>query len=404
MKRLSIFISAIAIISSLICLGWNGVSSSDNSPINNHQVSARYIVHFKPGVSYERMQEIYQQAGATLEKDVPQINAQVIKISSPSRVPANNFNYPGEVDYIEPDYSVQAESMPDDTYENQQWGLFKIHAPEAWGITHSNRTIKIAVLDSGIDSSHPDLASKIVAQKNFTDSPTTEDIYGHGTHVAGIVAAITNNHTGIAGVAYNASLMNVKVLSDRGGGSYSWIIQGIIWAADNGAQVINMSMDGGVDSPSLKQAVDYAWSKGAVVIAAAGNNGNDNPTYPAAYPECIAVAATDQNDSLYSFSDYGNWVDVAAPGSSISTMNGGKYLTMEGTSMAAPFVSGLAGLAFAVARDTNRDGRLNDEVRHAIQSGADKIGSADIRSGRINAYKTITSLLPHPPSLEMNSQ
>jgi thermitase len=166
----------------------------------------------------------------------------------------------GELDSSKTDSVAKAVGNSNDTDFSKQWGLAKIQAPEAWNITHSSSTIKIAILDSGIDSSHTDLASKVVAEKNFTDSPTTEDVYGHGTHVAGIVAAINDNKNGVAGVAYNASLMNVKVLSDTGAGSYAWITQGIIWAAYNGANVINMSMCGDVDSPDLKKAVDYAWN------------------------------------------------------------------------------------------------------------------------------------------------
>jgi thermitase len=297
-----------------------------------------------------------------------------------------------EVASVEPDYAVKVADIPNDKSFGQQWGLAKIKAPQAWDITHSNSNVKIAILDSGIDSTDVDLASKIVEKKNFTDSPTAEDKYGHGTIVAGIAAAITDNGIGIAGVAYNASLMNVKVLGDNGGGSYSWIIEGIIWAADNGANVINLSVDGDVDYAPLKQAIDYAWNKGVVIVAAAGNNGNSNPTYPADYANCLAVAATDSSDHLCSFSDYGNWVDVAAPGSAISTLPDNKYGWMGGTSIAAPFVSGLAGLAFAVARDTNGDGKVNDEIRSAIRNGCDRIGISGIGSGRINAYNTISNL------------
>jgi thermitase len=291
------------------------------------------------------------------------------------------------------------EDIPDDANYSQQWGLTIVQAPQAWKITHGSSTIKIAILDSGIDSNHPDLAAKIVEKKNFSDSPTVEDKYGHGTHVAGIAAAATNNKIGIAGMGYNTSLMNVKVLGDGGGGAYSWIIQGITWAADNGANVINLSMDGSVDSPALKQAIDYAWNKGVVIVTSASNNGRSVPSYPAAYNNCISVAATDKQDRLCSYSDYGSWVDVAAPGTSFSTLPGNSYVAMGGTSMAAPYVSGLAALAFSVANDSNGDGRVNDEIKDAIQTGCDDIGVSDIGSGRINAYRTLSLLLsmPHLP-------
>ena len=398
MKKLLALVPLILILIFLFSQsGCQGITySSGNSQSNIRTETDRFIVHLKPGVSLTRMQPVYQQIGAALKEDIPRINSQVIEIPTDPIINLNNLN---EIDYVEPDSEVKAQEISDDPDFARQWGLAKIQAPASWQITHSSSTIKIAVLDSGIDIAHPDLVGKVVAAKNFTDSQTTEDIYGHGTHVAGIIAGITNNAIGIAGVAYNASLMDVKVLGDNGGGAYSWIIQGVIWAADNGANVINMSMDGYVDSPAWRQAVDYAWSKGAVVVAAAGNNGKSTPTYPASYENCIAVAATDPDDKLYSFSDYGDWVDVAAPGSAISTMVGNKYGVMTGTSMAAPFVSGLAGLAFAVAMDTNGDGKRNDEVRNAIQNGADRVSVSGTGSGRINAYKTISSLLSVPSTV-----
>jgi len=148
-----------------------------------------------------------------------------------------------------------------------------------------------------IKSSHEDLTGKVVAAKNFTTSRTTDDKYGHGTHVAGIAAAVTNNSKGVAGAGVNCSLMNGKVLGDNGSGAYSWLINGIIWAADNGANVSNMSLSGSSESQALLDAVNYAWGKGVVLVAAAGNNGNSTPVYPAFYDNVIAVAATDQNDN-----------------------------------------------------------------------------------------------------------
>jgi thermitase len=360
--------------------------------------AGNFIVCFKPGISHDEIQEIYHQTGAVLEKDIPQIGAQIIKMPLDAAARDRFLPYLKEVYSVEPDSLVRPAGIPADTPNDvgfsRQWALIKIQAPQAWNITHGSNKVKIAILDSGIDSNHPDLASKVVANKNFSDSPTLEDKYGHGTHVAGIAAANTNNRIGIAGSGYNSSLMNVKVLGDGGGGAYSWIIQGIIWAADNGANVINLSMCGDVDSPAMKQAVDYAWNKGLVVVTAASNNGKSIPSYPAAYDNSLAVAATDAEDHLCAYSDWGTWVDVAAPGSSFSTLPGNNYAAMGGTSMAAPYVSGLAALAFTLAVDTNGDGKVNDEIRAAIQNGCDNLGISGIGSGRINAYKTISLLLP----------
>jgi len=238
-----------------------------------------------------------------------------------------------------------------------------------------------------------------VANVNFTDSTSYKDIYGHGTHVAGIAAAIPDNSIGIAGLGYDATIMNVKVLGDDGKGSYSWIAQGIVWAADNGAKVINMSLGGTSPSSTLEDAINYAWSKGAVVVAAAGNSGTSSPFYPACYSKAIAVAATDQIDKVPSWSNYGDWVDVAAPGNGIySTLANSSYGYKTGTSMASPFVSGLAALVFTVVRDTNGNRLLNDEVRTQIEANCDDIGVSGIGNGRINAYKSVSNFSTSAPA------
>ncbi len=265
---------------------------------------------------------------------------------------------------------------------NVQWDMTKVQAPQAWDITKGSQNVIIAILDTGIDVNHPDLAGKVVSSVNFTDSSTPyANGQSHATHVAGIAAAITNNGVGIAGLGRNSSLMNVKVLGDNGYGYYSWIAQGIIWAADHGADVINLSLGGSTASATLENAVNYAWSKGVVVVAAAGNNGSTTPFYPADYTNCISVAATDYNDALASWSNHGSWVDVAAPGVSIySCIPGSQYGYMSGTSMASPHVAGLCGLVFSVASDTNGNGRINDEVKSAIEASCDKVG-IDVVSG-----------------------
>lgn len=394
MKHLSILVPVLVMVSFLAGLaGWNGVIYAGSEPkASGSTVPTRYIVQFKPGTSEERMLQICREAGAAVETSIPQINAHVVEAFDDKAI--SEFS---EVALIEPDHIATVGKTPDDTDFNQQWGLNKIQALQAWEATYSDSSIKIAILDSGIDSSHPDLSSKIVAENNFTDSPSLADVYGHGTHVAGIAAAVTNNSAGIAGVACEASLMNVKVLGDDGFGPYSWIAQGIIWAADNGANVINMSMGGHIGSAALEQAINYAWEKGVVVAVAAGNNGSSEPSYPAFYEKVIAVAATDPDDCLCPFSNYGDWVDVAAPGSTISTLPGDKYGVMNGTSIAAPFVSGLAGLALAVAVDVDENGKTNDEVRSAIQNGCDGSGISGIGSGRINAFNTISELVSKLP-------
>src|SRR4030042_1327172 len=157
---------------------------------------------------------------------------------------AEAYSSNARVAYAEPDFVAQALGSPDDPYFDLQWGLTKIEAPQAWEVTTGSGSINIAILDTGVDLDHPDLANKIVSNIDFSTSATTNDVYNHGTHVAGIAAAMTNNAIGVAGLGYTSTIMNVKVLSDTGSGSYSGIASGIIWGADNGAEIINMSLAG----------------------------------------------------------------------------------------------------------------------------------------------------------------
>ena len=181
------------------------------------------------------------------------------------------FNQSGS-HYVEP-ASIVTAIAPGGNDFNKQWALSKIQAVDAWQVTSGSPDILIAVLDTGIDLQHEDLADKVVASVNFTDSPTVSDVYGHGTHVAGIIAASADNDFGIAGLAPDCRLMNVKVANDRGLTDAATVAKGIVWAIDNGAKVINLSLTIPEPTQSLEEAVDYAWSKGAVIIAAAGNDG-----------------------------------------------------------------------------------------------------------------------------------
>lgn len=362
----------------------------------------RLIVHFKAGTNASDMASVHQRAGGKVEADIPGLGAQIVTVPAGLRgAKSADYRMYDEVSYVEVDSVAQAVDTPNDPYLDREWGLSKIQATRAWDITKGSSDIRIAILDTGIDLEHPDLAGKIVASINFTDSPTADaNGQSHATHVAGIAAAITNNSTGVAGLGRNCSLMNVKVLGDNGYGYYSWIAQGIIWAADNGADVINLSLGGSTASTTLDSAVDYAWSKGAVVVCAAGNNGSTTPFYPAYCTNAIAVAASNVNDTLESWSNHGSWVEVAAPGSSIyATIPDNQYAYKSGTSMASPHVAGLAGLVFSVAGDTNGNGRVNDEVRSRIEATCDSVG-VDVAYGRINAYKAVqgysTQVAPTP--------
>jgi thermitase len=230
------------------------------------------------------------------------------------------------------------------------------------------------------------LSGKVVRGYDYVDNDWDPyDGNGHGTHAAGIAAAITNNTRGIAGMAPDAKIYAVRVLDDSGSGTLQNVANGIIHAADNGADVISLSLGSPNDSITLKEAVDYAWNKGVVVVAAAGNDGSSQPAYPAYYSNAIAVAATDSDESKASFSNYGSWVDVAAPGVNIySTYTDSSYASLSGTSMATPHVAGLAGLLDA-------QGRSASEIRATIENTADPISGTGTywSKGRINAYRAV---------------
>jgi thermitase len=257
-------------------------------------------------------------------------------------------------------------NSPNDIYFPEQWALQKM---PGWQTGSGGSEILVAVLDTGIDEQHEDLAGKVADEVNFTDTQTISDRFGHGTHVAGIIAATANNGTGIAGLAPNCRLLNVKVADDKGMVWASAAAKGIIWAVDKGAKIINMSLAIPTTTPALEEAVDYAWSKGVVIIAAAGNTGTSMPTYPASCSHVIAVAATDINGSLWEKSNHGDWVNAYAPGVEIfSTLPGNSYGYKSGTSIATAYATAAAALIFGTVTDSNGNGFVNDEVTAVLKA------------------------------------
>lgn len=265
----------------------------------------------------------------------------------------------------EPVARLASVSQPNDPYIDQQWALRQL--PQLPADNDGNEII-IAILDTGIDGDHEDLAGKVIESINFSDSPTTGDVNGHGTHVAGIIAANEDNDLGIAGAAPGVKLLNVKVAEDDGTAWASRVAKGIIWATDRGASVINMSLAIPSKFQPLEEAIDYAWSRGVVLVAASGN-GTKLTTYPAAYDRVIAIAATDAENRLWAQSNDGAFIDVYAPGADIfSTLPGNSYGYQSGTSMATAYVSSVVAQVFSQVADDNGDGNLNDEVAELVKT------------------------------------
>ena len=256
--------------------------------------------------------------------------------------------------YAEPNYQRKLARVPNDAVYPQQWALPVIQAPEAWDIT-TGGAIVVAVVDTGVDRSHPDLADKVLPGYNvFAGNNDANDDNGHGTAVAGLIAAHGNNGAGIAGLCWGCQILPVKALSSGGMGNDAGVAEGIRWAADNGARVINLSLGGSDESQTLHEAVQYALDKGIVVVAASGNErATDNkPNYPAAYPEVVAVGATAPGDGLTGFSNTGDYVDLAAPGVGLwTTLPGDSYGPPNGTSFSSPYVAGAAALVLTLRSD-----------------------------------------------------
>jgi hypothetical protein len=316
----------------------------------------------------------------------------------------NKVKTAGLAEYIEPNLRVQVESLPNDPYWSWQWGPKKIEADWAWNATFGDSSILVAVIDSGIFYNHPDLAANYVALgydwvNNDTDPM---DDYGHGTKVTGIIAGVTNNGIGIAGLA-QVKVMAEKVFDKEGLGYNTWLADGIVHATDQGAKIISMSLSTGSNDPLIYSAVKYAYENNVLLVAAAGNEENDTKRYPAAYDEVIAVTATNESDQICSFSNYGNWIELAAPGENIFTTDlldenldppeYQYYRYGSGTSFACPHVSGLAALIWSQFPNATRDW-----VRTRLRDTADDLGDSGFDIfygyGRINARKAFNGTSP----------
>ena len=306
--------------------------------------------------------------------------------------------------------SFSTELCPNDPFFQSSWALEAISAPQAWFLSCGCDTVVIAVLDTGVDLDHPDLAGKILTGIDLdlvNDDSTAEDDYGHGTHVAGIAAAATDNGQGVAGLGWETSILPIKILDDNGAGDAAALAEGIIYAADNGAAVINMSLGAEVSfCPTFVQdAVDYAYGMGVVLVAAGGNTSSATDFFPANCDHVMGVAATEADGDVAGYSTIGNHVNVAAPGSGIySTYMDGGYGYKTGTSMAAPYVAGLASLIYARYPEYTPD-----QVVSAILDNADDIGSPgwDPSSGcgLINAFQSLASgaAAPYPEFLGLST-
>jgi len=363
------------------------------------------IVKFKQGVTGERKKALVREHGAVLKQASYRSAFTVVEIPHGTvgeKVSA--FTKNPDVLYAEPNYILSASQVPDDEYYSYQWNFPAINVDRAWDVSTGNDVI-VAVLDSGVNTTGWDgFGNRVLDGYNafFQIEFWWEDGNSHGTHVAGTIGQATNNGIGVAGIAYDASILPVKVLNRFGFGSVVSVAWGIMWAADYPADIINMSLGGTQEnSQTLKEAVEYAYSQGVTLVAASGNAELETVDYPAAYKQVIAVGAVDENGEHASYSNAGKALDVVAPGNGIlqeaflewlgfpTFAIGWDYYFGNGTSMACPHVAGVAALMKAAHPEWGPE-----EIRTALITTAVDIapaGKDDATGyGLIDAYAAIT--------------
>jgi subtilisin family serine protease len=319
-----------------------------------------------------------------------------------------------DIEFAERDYVAEAAYVPGDPYilSGSEWHLAQIQTPQAWNFTVGLTNIIVAVLDSGVDAAHPDLATRILPGYDFVfNDPDPADDFGHGTAVCGTIVAAGNNGVGVAGVAFGCRVLPVKVMDAAGFAYYSTIAQGIHYAVDAGARIINLSIAGSSPSSTLQDAIDYAWDHNVVVVAAAGNNADNVPQYPAACEHVIGVSATEPGDTLASFSSFGNDIALSAPGDTIWTTQldpANPYGAWRGTSFASPIVAGVAALALSANPLLS-----STQIVSVLEQSADDAGApgwdALFGYGRVNAANAVSlamalpgALPPQPPPTNTN--
>jgi subtilisin family serine protease len=366
---------AAAVVAALFVLPGSGSASP---------ASTRVVVGFT-STGYSSAPDLERRLGADVLARIEQLRADVLQLDGTALA---SLRADPRVRYATVDSRVHALRVPNDPFLSTQWSIEKTRAEESWDVSTGSPQVVVAILDTGVDPSQPDLRSQLTEGYDYVNNDQDpNDDNGHGTAVAGIVAAATDNRIGVAGYCWACRLMPVKVLGADGTGFTSGLAQGIVWASDHGARVINASLGGSVDDPVLASAAQYAWQHGVLVVAAAGNESLVAPDYPAALPNVLSVAASDRNDRLYAFSNTG--ARVAAPGENSTTGPGDSYVSFLGTSSAAPVVSGIAGLAFSVAPDATPA-----EVDQAIESTA--VPVPGVVSGRVDALAALRVLAPNP--------
>ncbi len=384
LKRFAVLVALIGLVGGLFL---PALASAQSAP------PASIIMKLVAGLTDQAQVDVIASNGGILRSSIPALRLYVIGVPAAELADTlARYQADPRVERAEENKVRLSESVPGDPLYPDQWALPKIAWDQVFGTVTPTGIAKVAILDTGVDALHPELAGVVVPGTSILDgSNGMTDPSGHGTWLAGIIAAQTGGTSpdGIAGVAYDGvRIMPVTVLNANGEGLDSDVIAGVIWAVDHGAHVILMAFSNPGFSPALQEAIDYAWSRGVVLVASAGNSALSTPAFPAGDRGVMGVAATDQNDAQAAFSNEGQAVFIAAPGTDIpTTSSGDAYAVINGTSAAAAHVAGLA--AFMKAVDPTLS---NGVIVFRIASTADPAGTQiQTGNGRINMARALAS-------------
>jgi len=350
-------------------------------------VPGRLLIQHLAGLSDDEVDKALKPHGGKRVGKIDQINVHVVQLppqanSKAEEAVAAALAKNKHFKFVERDQIVPLGGTTNDPSLASQWHLAKIGAPTAWDTT-TGASIKVAIIDTGVDGSHPDLAQQLVPGWNFYDNnANSADVHGHGTAVAGAAAAAGNNGLGVASVAYGAKIMPLRVSYPDGSADWGTMAKALTWAADNGARVANLSYESVSGSSTINSAATYLKGKGGVTVVAAGNSGTNSDAV--SYDDLVVVAATDSSDNRTSWSNYGSHIDVAAPGTSIlTTTRGGGYGIWQGTSFSSPVVAGAVALMMAA-----NPALSTSQIQSLLYSTAVDLGTAgkDIYygAGRVN--------------------
>ena len=357
-------------------------------------VAGRVLVKFHDNTLPDHARTIIAALGARDVNEIRNIGVHILDLpyQASEKTFVQAFQARPEVEFAELDQILtMQELIPNDPlyFSDLSWSLARVSAPDAWSTTTGSSNVTIAILDTGVDGTHEDLISQMVPGWNiYNNNSDTHDVHGHGTAVAGTAAASGNNGVGVASVCWGCRIMPVRISDNYGLATYSDIASGLAWAADHGARVANISYNV-TDSSTVSRSASYFQKKGGVVTVASGNNGTFDNTSD--NPYVLTVGATDSADSLYSWSNTGNNVDLVAPGFVYSTMVGGGYTVGQGTSVAAPIVAGAAGLLFSL------DPSLTPaQVQDILRQTADDLGTPgwdlSYGYGRVNLARAVNGI------------